>query len=702
LAVSVRRHAVSIGLAVLTLAVAVYLYVDSGRVTTGESNARKRNLFDAYRRAEISEVVVEQKDGTFHLTRRNDGAGESMYYVDGELADQPAVDKLLGVMEFATPERTIDPKALSRHDMGLDAPRIRVTLTMGSLSYRLDIGEPAPLPPGAAFAQVNGESAKVVSHDLVTELSRPRDVYRGRTLIPYLSSNLSEIALEGSGGSRRFVKGPWGGWAALSGNSKVRVDRDAFDRLLTSFADVRAEAFTSDVEADQALAKADPKVRLTMVPVEGARAVLDLGGECPGHADDVIAVKVEPAPRKAACVPKGVMDTLTVSGDKLVDRHLFSLRTDETEQIQMIAGDKRLDLARAGTGWHLRAPSEGAVDNDVGQGFAHRLRELVGEEIVDQAAPADLGLVPPRATTTVTQMGGGDGGALTETVELGNRVAGGAVYARRVVDGAILKLAPDAAESLYPSSFSLRSLKVIEEPTAEVRRIAVDGGGVRQVIRRSASGEITMDEPKSMSADAGLASQLIEALGSLRADRWVADTDDGSFGLASPRAKYEIEVGERKIGVEVGRETAGGAFARRTDQPGVFVLPRSALRAIETWVVDRSFFMVDPQEVRQIKVGATTPSADKIETIKSTLSTLRTEGVVHLGAARKDEGFDKPLLTLSVQTSHPGASASSILKIAIGRGEVWRDTSIFYVRREGVDATFAVAQSKLKPLLDLR
>jgi hypothetical protein len=702
LAVSVRRHGVSIGLAALTVAVAAYVYVDSGRVTTGEADARKRNLFGAFRRAEISEVVVEQKDGTFHLTRRTDDAGESMFYVDGELADQPAVDKLLGVMEFATPERTIDPKTLSRHDMGLDAPRIRVELTMGSLKYRLDVGEPAPLPPGAAFAQVNGEGAKVVSRDLVTELSRPRDVYRGRTLIPYLSSNLSEISIEGSGGSRQFAKGSWGGWAELRGGAKVRVDRDAFDRLLTSFADVRAESFAPDSQADQALAAAEKKVRLTMVPVEGSRAVLDIGGECPGHADDVVAVKVEPAPRKTACVPKGVMEPLSMPADSLVDRHLFSLRTDEIEQAQMVAGDKHIDLARAGTGWHLRAPSEGAVDNEVGQGFVRRLHDLAGESVVDQGSPSELGLASLRSTTTLTKTGGGDGDVAAEIVELGQPVSGGATYARRKVDGAILKLAPESAEALVPSSFSLRSLKVIDEPAAEVRRIAVDGGKVRQVIKRSSGGEITIEEPKGMSADAGLASQLVEALSSLRADRWVSDADDGSFGFAEPKAKYELEVGERKIGLEVGRETSGGAFARRTDQPGVFVLPVAVQRAIETWVIDRSFFMIDPQEVRQIKLGASTPPADKVETIKNNLATLRTEGVVHLGAARKEEGFDKPLLRLSIQLTRTNAPAPITVKLTVGRGDVWRDTSVFYARREGVDATFAIAQSKIKPLLDLQ
>jgi hypothetical protein len=36
----------------------------------------------------------------------------------------------------------------------------------------------------------------------------------------------------------------------------------------------------------------------------------------------------------------------------------------------------------------------------------------------------------------------------------------------------------------------------------------------------------------------------------------------------------------------------------------------------------------------------------------------------------------------------------------VGAGDSWRGTRIHYVRREGVDATYAVAQAKLQPLFE--
>ena len=710
----VRRHVVSVAIVVLTAVLATYLYfVDSGRVSSGEADLRKRNLFKAFRRADITELTIENDGDVIRITRRTDDAGDSLYYLDGgELADQSAVDKTLSVLEFATAERHLD-ETIDRHGMGLEAPKTRVTLSMGQLTFRLTIGAPAPAPAGAAYAEVLGEGRVVIARDVVTELTRPRDAYRSKTLVPYLSSNLSELRFDGAGGPRRFVIGRWGGWAlVLDDGRNVRVDREALDRLLTSLADVRAEAFTTEADAARALSAATYKLRMTMIPRDAShpRAVLDIGGECPGHAEDVAALRSEPAPKKPACVPKGVMDSLSMPAARLVDLHLFSLRPDEMEEIALASDRQKLDVVRAGTGWHLRSPAEGIVDNEVGQGFARTLHDLTGEEIVAGKAPESVGLVSPRATAKITRVGAGDD-APSEVIELGSDMADGFVYARRQMDGALLRLTRDAARTLVPSGFALRSRKVIDEPVGHVGRISIEGTYVRQVLRRSGSGVWTLEEPKSFAVDPGLAADVAEALAQLRADRWVADGDDGSFGLAEPRAKYELELEGGVIRVETGRATSGGVFARRTDKEGVFVLPKAVERTLETWAVDRSYFMVDPTEVQQIRIdrgahhlslepaGPGSPdagaAAERFEIARRSIAEARAEGLVHPGAPRKGEGFDKPAMTLTI------ARASSPIVISIGRGDAFRDTNVFYVRRNGIDATFAIAQAKLRPLFDL-
>jgi hypothetical protein len=151
-------------------------------------------------------------------------------------------------------------------------------------------------------------------------------------------------------------------------------------------------------------------------------------------------------------------------------------------------------------------------------------------------------------------------------------------------------------------------------------------------------------------------------------------------------------------------------FARRTDRDGIFVLSKATERTLETWAVDRSYFMVDPGDVRQIRIDRASRhltleparpgardagTAERFEIARRILSEARTEGLVHPGAPRGDEGFDKPLMTITVQRG------TSSIGFTIGRGDAWRETNVFYARRDGVDATFALAQSKVRPLFDL-
>jgi len=715
--VLLRRHGVSVAIAAFAATLGAYLYlVDSGRVTTKELEARKRNLFHAWRRAEISEVAIEQGAESVRIVRHTDDAGDVMYdLAGGEPADPIAVDKLLGVLEFATPDRRVETGA-DRGAMGLTAPRARLTITMGKVVYKLVIGGPAPVPAGRAYAEVEGEGIFVVPRDLVTELLRSRDVYRGRTLIPYLSSSLAELTLEGAGGERRFVTGAWGGWAVVRGEQKIRIDRDVFDRMLTALAEARAEAFTSDGEADRALAEAAVKVRIAMTPRDRAhpRAVIEVGGDCPGHPEDVVAVHREPAPRKSACVPKGVLDALGTPFERFVDLHLFSLRPDEMEQIALTAGDAKLEIVRSGTGWHQRAPSDGVVETEVGQGFARTMHDLQAQSIMS-SAPGESTRI---GSATLTKADGGEEKRGSETIELGSLDADGFVEARRVVDGARLRLTADTADALRPSGLALRSRKVVDESASHIRRVVIESPSMHQVFLRSSSGGFTLEEPKALAVDAGLASDVADALGKLHAERWVAERDDGSFGFGQASARYELGLESGQIRIETGRATAGGVFARVVDRPEVFVLGETARRTIETWAIDRSYFMIDPSEVRHIRfergttkweldaAGAGGPdggaAVERFEIARKVLGEARAEGAVHLGSARKEEGFERPRLMLTVRSVPAAPAEPREIRITVGRGDVWRDNNVFYVRRAGVDATFAMAQSKLRLLLDLQ
>lgn len=142
----------------------------------------------------------------------------------------------------------------------------------------------------------------------------------------------------------------------------------------------------------------------------------------------------------------------------------------------------------------------------------------------------------------------------------------------------------------------------------------------------------------------------------------------------------------------------------------------------ETYVLDRSVFMIDPAEVRtmvlstadrRVVVRGMPPGKLEIDTdtgackskvsldrIRDAFLEMRAEGVVHLGEAAEDEGIVKPLLDVLVHRNPGHHERSKDIHLSFGRGNSWRSTNVYYARRDGIGATYAVAASRVKPVLE--
>jgi hypothetical protein len=81
--------------------------------------------------------------------------------------------------------------------------------------------------------------------------------------------------------------------------------------------------------------------------------------------------------------------------------------------------------------------------------------------------------------------------------------------------------------------------------------------------------------------------------------------------------------------------------------------------------------------------------------VRDALQGLVAEGVPRVGEPEPGEGFDEPLLRVELRLE-----GDREVEITVGKGDAWRDTSVFYLRRSDVAATFAVARARLEPLLN--
>lgn len=656
------------------------------------------------------------------------------------VASQMAVDQLLGTLEFATFERRVSRDAVEESELGLGAPITVVTIEMGPKTYKLAIGGEAPSPKDARYCEAEG-GVFVITAQLAAALDVRPEAFRTRSFVPYLSTDLKGLWIDGEGGARRFARATWTGsrgagfrFDGSGPEGEVRANAEAFDRVLGALGGLQAESFLADDEADAALKK---RATMTLIPKDDRqpKAVIDVGGACPGKEDQIVAVRREPS-RTSACVPESILEALLAPAKDFVDLSVVGTRPDEIAEIAITEGARAIEIARSGAGWHMRKPADRKVSLEAGNALADALTGAVAAKIVTGTAK-DLGLDPPRATLKVTSsvpvFGAGAATAeRVETIEIG-APQGDVVHVRRVEDGVFLEMAADKARALAPSEAVLRDAKVLDLPRDQVRGLAVQmvtpEGARTQRLSRGTTGW-KLDEPAApgLAADGGLVDDVLDALAGLEAVRWVADKDDGSFGLEKPRIVIELKVAEgegapaKTTRVELGAETTGGVFARTSADPAVFVAPVSVAEAVGVWLLDRQALVVDPPAI--VRVEAAAPGGKRLiaersgdawksasgdgdavaATLRSTVSTLIAEGVVAMGPPDKSFGLDKPRLVLTVvvepEQGAPKGSPRRTMKIAFGAGDSVHGTSIVYTRRDGLDATFAVALGRLRALFD--
>ncbi|WP_438028748.1 DUF4340 domain-containing protein [Sorangium sp. So ce233] len=773
---SLRRHATTLILVALAAAAAVVLLVlDRGSVSTDEAERRRKNLFEAWRPDEITELTVTMASPgapqTARLTRGEvNDAGQRPWNVeiDGQRypADEPTVDQLLGTLEFATAERRVSAEAVDAAALGLASPRLTIALAMGPRRERLLLGGSAPTPPGAVYAEVAGRGVFVITKQLASALDIPPDRLRSRSFVPYLASELSGLTLDGDGGPRRFSRAPWGGGRGAGfrfaegspQGSGVRVSAEAMDRVLSALGRLQAEGFLSDEAAQQAAASGGPRVTLTLLPSDPSAkpGVIELGGACPDRPDHVVAVRREPT-RAAACVHESALEPLTEDASRFVDLALVGAPLDEVAEVKLAVGEggaRSLELARAGSEWHLRAPEDRPVPTETGRALVQAILDVRATRLLPTASdPRALGLAPPRATLRVLSTppespGEGEPQERIETLEVGAEQAG-VVHVRRIEDGAIAEIPAAAAGALLPSDVSLRSMQVFDFPPDQISALRIERPGLVQRLRRTGDGAWQLVEPsgEGLAADDALAEELAELLGGLKAERWVAPDPGQGYGLAAPRLAVEAELSAapdpggaagdaaaRAARVELGARAGAGSFARAGQGAAVFVAPPALEAAAGRLLLRRDVFAVAPEDIARVTLtpasgkpvvleaspgGFTVAgAADQASAtaaaagVRDALADLRAEGAVALGKPEQHHGLTPPRLRIAVDLARPPAATTAeggagaprprgrSFTIAIGAGDAFRGTSVVYARRDGVNAVYAIAQSRVRPLLE--
>ena len=715
---------VSVAIAVLACASTIAVLATRDVASPEDSQGRERDLLPTFRSDDVTRLELFAGNQKIAIERKGTAGGSANFQLVEpvkEIADPATVEKFLSTLANAHALRAVEPGP-APSALGLANPARRASLQTPKRAYRIALGGNAPTPEGSRYVEVRVDHdpprvmviAKSVAEDLTVEL----DAFRLRSLAAVNEADVTRIGISSPKLSIDLQRKAGDGFLITSEHGPaILANRELLKTLFFQLSRLTASSFLSDSEAETALGASRARFEIALKEAKNSLR-FEVGGTCPGDPSLLVVVRRAPDIQRA-CAPRELEATLALEPGDFVDRRAFSLRTDEVEELDITGGKQKFVLLRKGSGFVLHESSETQVELEAGNQRITALLEAEGERVAFEAGKLkELGLDPRASTVTVRSSAARDADVATQVVRVGNRDQAGNLLVYREQDGVVLRITRELARGFALDSTLLYARKLTEFGLSSFISAEIAQKDGKLVLRRSNNG-LVLDEPKGFDADGVLSSDLIQTLGALTAERFVADRNDGSFGLerSSLRVRFDFTNGE---GVKVehhlrfGDETALGVFASLEDDGPVFILARSVRDTCQLSLINRSVFATSSDALNGITLSAqgrtlqlarkgehltvTPPGSfpqDRVPELLEALANLRPEAALHSGPALPGEGFSAPFLSLQL-SPRLGAAQS----VSFGAGDSWRGTSIFYVRVSGIDATFVMAQSKVRAVRD--
>lgn len=699
-------------LLVLALGTLGVVWATRDAPTTSELAARKDKLLPIWNKQAVTRLELRRPGARLELLRSPSSGVEGDFRIVApwpERADIATVSALLGSLELATALRGAPDVSLAQ--AGLSTPSLEIHLEMSNTALDFALGGSAPAPPGARYARLRTASGTsqtyVVSQGLVSELDVPFDKFRETRLVEYGRSDIRELQVSSALGQNQLLQRDHGVFFVNTPRGSELADRARTERMLTALARLASEHFVAPELARSALATDVVKVLLR--PKSDPDVTLTLGGACPTVPEQALALREQlPRSPKAGCIPRELVEAFRVSTAELVASTPFGARTDEVQELSLAQGATRLDLARKERAFVLRAPQQADVALEAGNELIAAIVGAKGQRELEPRLAA-LGLEPPAGEVTLRSTG--DDAARTERLLLGKARADGSLCVKREADAVVLCLDAQAARAFQPDPALLKPLELLAVAPSDLAALSLDTPSLHQRVVRDTGGGYTLTEPSGFRHDGALVADVVQALGSLRAERWVAVQADGSHGLAAPRlrARLELVSGAPARELVVGAATRDGYFASLSPDPGVFVLARSALENLGLPLVDRSLCPFDEPSLERIELSmgarrvALTRRSDawsgagldapRAQALAETAVALRAELALHLGAPTPAEGFARPSLIVEFV-----AAGGKRARLQLGARTRVTDEELVFARLDGVDASFALALDTLRAL----
>ncbi|PYQ45652.1 MAG: hypothetical protein DMF77_03655 [Acidobacteria bacterium] len=362
-------------------------------------------------------------------------------------ADSAQVDSLLSSLDTLQAEEVVTETPAALAEYGLDKPKNTVSVALEGTKAPLVLAVGAKTPDGGALYAKTPDRARVftIGSHLEGSLDKKPFDLRDREILHVKRDAVRSLEVSGPEGSYALSRTEGGDWA-LTQPVATQAGRWSVDALLGSLESLRMDSVADESPKELKPFGLDKPVRtVTLGLSDGTRKTLEIGA---ATADKKYDVRVSDRPL-VAVIPGAVVDELAKGMNELRAKRLLEIATYDVSGFEAEAGGAKRTYARSTTKdkdglevskWRRTAPDAKDLETNKVQDALFAIGGVDVVEFVDKpSVPATYGLDQPALKVTLRF----DGGKAPVTFELAER--GGASYARRSGDAAVLKVDPKKA-----------------------------------------------------------------------------------------------------------------------------------------------------------------------------------------------------------------------------------------------------------------
>jgi len=384
--------------------------------------------------AQIQNIEIKKRAGeTIHL-QRNDARWQ-ITAPDSLRADPDAVSSMLSTLSSLSSERTVEEKATSFNQYGLNQPAIELTITdKNKKTTRLLIGDNTPAGTAVYAAIADDPRIFALSSYKRNSLDKSPNDLRDKRLLTFDSDKVSSIELTAKKQAVAFgrSKDEW----QIERPKPYRADRTQVEELLRALHEARMELSGSedDKKASAAFSAGTPIATARITDVSGTQEL-----QVRKNKEDYYAKSSAVA--GVYKISSGTGPGLDKSIDDFRNKKLFDFGYADPDKIELHDGPKGYFLTHSGSDWWSNGSK---MDPETVSAFVDKIRDLTAIKFVE------TGFTAPVIELTVTS----DGGKRVEKVMLSQNA--GKSVAKRENEPALYELDASAALDLRKSAADLK------------------------------------------------------------------------------------------------------------------------------------------------------------------------------------------------------------------------------------------------------